>query len=44
LVTVSYHLVDGTPIRAGVVMLLTQPAALSASQRSQASSMYDAGC
>jgi hypothetical protein len=40
----DYHVLDGIPIRAGVVMLLTQKAPLSASVLAQDSQMFDAGC
>jgi len=40
----GYHIVDGTPIRPGVVMLQTQADPLTSAQLAQASQMYAAGC
>ena len=40
----GYHIVDGDPIRPGVVMLQTQAAPLSSAQLAQGSQMYAAGC
>jgi hypothetical protein len=40
----DYHVLDGIPIRAGVVMLMTQKAPVSAAVLAQESQMYDAGC
>ena len=40
----SSRIVDGTPIRLGVVMLQTQAGALSPTQSAQEAHMYDGGC
>ncbi len=40
----SSHIVDGNPIKLGVVMLLTQAGALSPTQLAQEAHMYDGGC
>ncbi|HLW93937.1 MAG TPA: hypothetical protein VKS25_01030 [Solirubrobacteraceae bacterium] len=40
----DYHVLDGVPIRAGVVMLVTQEAPVSASVLAQDTRMFDAGC
>jgi hypothetical protein len=40
----AYRIVDGIPIRSGVVMLETQAGALSTTQLAQETRMYSAGC
>jgi hypothetical protein len=40
----GYHVLDGIPIRSGVVLLLTQKAPIPASVLAQDSQMFDAGC
>jgi hypothetical protein len=40
----GYHIVDGDPVSAGVVILLAQPGALTPAALAQSAQMYSGGC